>query len=232
MTDDPGDPGGAPVTGRELAVRRSLDPARMRAEQRVQRFLDAAFELMEAGSGKEFTVQEVVERSGQSLRSFYQYFGGKQALLLAVFEETVRSTADELRNVVAREDDALERLRRLVLEYYRQCRTAPKTARTTNSPAPVIVEFAQQLLTAHPAEAARAFAPLSSLFGEILGAAASAGAVRADLRSRSVIGVLLEVIMFNAFSSTIAGSAQGEGPDAADDLWDLILHGIRASSAT
>src|SRR3954467_3392154 len=87
---------------RELAVARSLDPARARAEKRVQRFLDAALELMADSSDKEFTVQQVVERSGQSLRSFYQYFAGKYELLLALFEESVRSTAEHLEQVVAK----------------------------------------------------------------------------------------------------------------------------------
>src|SRR2546429_7461323 len=100
----------APLTWRELAVARSLDPARVRAENRVQRFLDAAVELMNSAPGKEFTVQEVVERSGQSLRSFYQYFAGKYELLLALFEESVRSTAEQLREEIAAESDPLERL--------------------------------------------------------------------------------------------------------------------------
>src|SRR4051794_30817512 len=91
---------------RELAVARSLDPARVRAEKRVQRFLDAALELMQRSPDKEFTVQEVVERSGQSLRSFYQYFAGKHELLLALFEESGRSTAEHLREVTAGERDA------------------------------------------------------------------------------------------------------------------------------
>ena len=34
--------------------------------------------------------------------------------------------------------------------------------------APVLVEFAQQLLTEHPAEAARSFQPLVALFDEVL----------------------------------------------------------------
>src|SRR3984885_8121735 len=84
------------LSWREQAVARSLDSARLRAESRVQRFLDAAIELLNSGPSKDFTVQEVVERSGQSLRSFYQYFGGKHELLLALFEETVRSSADRL----------------------------------------------------------------------------------------------------------------------------------------
>src|SRR5438045_9028199 len=107
------------ATRRELAVARVVDPARARAESRVQRFLDAALELMNTASGKEFTVQEVVERSGQSLRSFYQYFAGKYELLLALFEESVRSTAEQLRDAIAAQDDPLERLHRFTVEYYR-----------------------------------------------------------------------------------------------------------------
>ena len=42
-------------------------------------------------------MQEVVERSGQSLRSFYQHFDGKHELLLALFEESVTSTVQFLR---------------------------------------------------------------------------------------------------------------------------------------
>jgi AcrR family transcriptional regulator len=114
------------VSRRELAVARVLDPARARAETRVQRFLDAAFELMNTSSGREFTVQEVVERSGQSLRSFYQYFEGKYELLVALFEDSVRSSADKLREAVDRESDPLERLHTFTVEYYAMCRPSPK----------------------------------------------------------------------------------------------------------
>ena len=72
---------------RERAVSRSLNAARSRAEQRVQRFLDAAFELIDEKGTTEFTIQEVVERSKQSLRGFYEYFAGKDELVLALFEE-------------------------------------------------------------------------------------------------------------------------------------------------
>ena len=111
----------APVRRRDLAVARSLDSARVRSEGRVQRFLDAGFELLaSAESGKEFTVQEVVDRSGQSLRSFYQYFAGKHELLLALFDEAIRSTADRLDEQVSHEDVPLRAappLRRRVLPH-------------------------------------------------------------------------------------------------------------------
>ena len=94
---------------------RSLDPARVRAEKRVQRFIEAALDLMsDSAPGMDFTVQDVVEKSGQSLRSFYQYFGGKQELLLALFEESVRSTAEDLQDRIGHEADPVERLHRLL----------------------------------------------------------------------------------------------------------------------
>src|SRR3954464_621299 len=97
-------------TWRDLAVARSLDPARVRAENRVQRYIDAALELMNDDPSREFTVQEVVERSGQSLRGFYQYFAGKYELLLALFEESVRSTAEYWRDAIADTDEPLDRV--------------------------------------------------------------------------------------------------------------------------
>src|SRR6476646_6909128 len=121
------EPAGEGSSWRELAVARSLDPARVRAEKRVQRFLDAALELMQRAPDKEFTVQEVVERSGQSLRSFYQYFAGKHELLLALFEESVRSTAEQLREEVEGEPTPEDRLYCFATAYYLVCRPSSKS---------------------------------------------------------------------------------------------------------
>jgi AcrR family transcriptional regulator len=215
------------LSWREQAVARSLDSARLRAESRVQRFLDAAIELLNSGPSKDFTVQEVVERSGQSLRSFYQYFGGKHELLLALFEESVRSTAEHLRDVITQEDDALERLHRFVVEYYLMCRPVEEPTTVVSVRPPLIAEFAQQLLTTHPKEAARAFVPLVALFEELLDEAVAAKAIREDLRRGPTVGVVLEVIMFNAFSSTIGGSSvRPEDHGSAEELWKFVLHGI------
>jgi AcrR family transcriptional regulator len=212
---------------RDLAVARSLDPARVRAEKRVQRFLDAALELMSSSDTKDFTVQQVVERSGQSLRSFYQYFAGKYELLLALFEESVRKTAAMLEAALVDVDDPLERLQNTLIDYYVVCtpnrrRNPPKNA----GPNPAaIAEFAQQLLTDHPKEAAEAFEPLVNLLEGLLDEAAEAGALRGNLKHRRLAGVLLNEIMFNAFASTISGTS---GKDGAEDLWELVLHGIAA----
>ena len=218
-----------PGTWRELAVARSLNPARARAEQRVQRFLDAAIDLMQGDSGKDFTVQDVVERSGQSLRSFYQYFAGKHELLLALFEEAVRDTAERLEQAIADIDDPLERLHRFVVEHYVLCRPQRRSrAGKATGPTPAgMAEFGQRLLTEHPKEASRAFQPVVALFERLLDEAAEAGAIRSGLSHRSIAGVALQAIMFNAFAATISGISLGrDGRKDAEELWSVFLHGI------
>jgi len=229
-THEPADaPTEAGTSWRELAVTRSLDPARARAEKRVQRFLDAALELMSTSDNKDFTVQQVVEQSGQSLRSFYQYFAGKYELLLALFEESVRTTAEQLATTIEAIDDPLDKLRAFLVEYYEICTPTPKGKPAPKRPGPnpaAIAEFAQQLLTEHPREAAEAFGPLVGLLESLLTDAAAAGQLRNDINHRRIAGILLQEIMFNAFASTISGTSVREGN--ADDLWDLVLHGIAA----
>ncbi len=214
---------------RELAVARSLDPARARAENRVQRYLDAALELLDNDPGKDFTVQEVVERSGQSLRGFYQYFAGKHELLLALFEESVQATAAHLREVIAGNDDAFERLHLFVGEYYRLCSPTPEGGPARIGPAPV-AEFAQQLLAGHPKEAAAAFMPLVTLLEGLLVDAEAAGVLRPRLDHRRLAGIVLQAIMFHSFATTISGSPRRSDDDAGD-LWDLLLLGIGVGPA-
>jgi AcrR family transcriptional regulator len=218
----------APLRRRDLAVARSLDSARVRSESRVQRFLDAGFELLgNADSGKEFTVQEVVDRSGQSLRSFYQYFAGKHELLLALFDEAIRSTADRLEEQIARQDGPFARLHCFVVEYYRSCLPAPKGKVSKNNPSPVLAEFSHELLTAHQDEAARAFVPLVGLLTGVLADAVEAGIVRKGLGRDDAAGMVLSTIMFNAaYAPTISGTTAGESSRAAERIWEFVSAGI------
>ena len=137
--------------------------------------------------GRDFTVQEVVERSGQSLHSFYQYFGGKHELLLALFEERVRSTTEHLAARIAEETT---RSSASTASWWSTtaCAVRPRASRYQEDGDPSgMAEFAQQLLTEHPKEAARVFVPLLSLFEEVLagGGRRRRGATRAPPRARS-----------------------------------------------
>ncbi len=89
------------------------------------------------------------------------------------------------------------------------------------------MEFAQQLLTSHPKEAAQAFAPLVVQLEELLTEAEAAGDVRPGLDLRQIAGVVLQATMFNSFAASISGSSvRLDGDVESDALWNLLLRGI------
>lgn len=210
---------------RERAVERSLERARTRAEEKVQRFVDATTELLDERGGLDFTLQDVVERSGQSLRSFYQFFGGKDHLLLAVAEEGLRASAENLRSIVMAGDDPLDRLRLYVVTLHEWCEREPvdlppSPHRSVRS----MVDFLFDLLLADPQRAAAASAPLFELLLELMADARSHGAIRDGHLARDATRVL-QSVMFNAFTTRIEGD-EATHRARAEEMWDFCLHGI------
>ena len=224
-TDEaPADVSAATVTRRELAVARALDQARSRAENRVQLFLDAALELMNSNSG-EFTVQEVAERSGQSLRTFYQYFAGKHELLLALFEDSIRAASLHLEDVIVDGEGPLDRLHRFAVEYFLMCRLNFERRTETAFHGDGGVRAAAPHLASQGSGAC--FAPLVVQLEELFAAAAAAGEIRPGLDHGRISGVVLQATMFNAFATAISGSSSElDGDTEPEVLWDLLLRGI------
>jgi AcrR family transcriptional regulator len=216
-------------SSRERAVSRAVGPARERAEMKVKAFLDAAHELL-AERG-DFTLQMVVERSGQSLRSFYQHFAGKHELLLALYEESIEASAVQLTDELRVVPDPLERLRTFVVEYHRLCLQG--TARYAENPlqSRAMAQFAHQLLIYHPTEVTQAFTPLVAMLNDLLDDARGAGAIRDDLDGETA-GFVLQSIMFSAFVPTIAGTTVSDDPSvAAQKLWERLLDGFSKAPA-
>ena len=70
----------------------------------------AATTVLARAEGEDITVQEVADEAGQSLRTLYQYFESKDDLLLAVFEEAMRTYARLIARAIVDFTDPLERL--------------------------------------------------------------------------------------------------------------------------
>ncbi|WP_280367426.1 TetR/AcrR family transcriptional regulator [Nocardia wallacei] len=204
---------------KQRAVERSLRTAKLRAEQRVQRFLDAAQAIITEKGTTDFTVQEVVDRSRQSLRSFYMQFDGKHELLLALFEDALGRTADQLRATAEGQTEPLEKLRVAVELLFELCRPDPAARR------PLFTDFAPQLLLSHPGHVKVAHVPMLSLFTELMDKAKAAGQLRADINSRRTSAMLMQTVMFIAQS---AGSSAEETqhPITAAEAWDFCAHGF------
>jgi AcrR family transcriptional regulator len=91
-------------------VGRALRGATGRSIDRGAHLIRAAAKVLERANGESLTVQEVADEAGVSLRTLYQYFASKDDLLLAVFEEAMRTYARIIRAAIANLDDPLERL--------------------------------------------------------------------------------------------------------------------------
>lgn len=122
---------------KQRAVERSIKTAKLRAAQRVQRFLDAAQAIIIEKGSTDFTVQEVVDRSRQSLRSFYLQFDGKHELLLALFEDALSRSADQIRAATASHTDPIERLKVAIQLLFETSRPDPAAKR------PLFTDFAR-----------------------------------------------------------------------------------------
>ncbi|WP_046731319.1 TetR/AcrR family transcriptional regulator [Streptomyces humi] len=202
---------------KQRAVERSTQAAKRRAEQRVERFLDAAQAIMAEKGTTDFTVQEVVDRSKQSLRSFYQHFDGKHELLLALFEDAMSKSAEQLRVLATEQSDPLDRLRVVVQELFESSRPDPATQQQ-----PLFTDFALRLLMSHPAEMRVANAPLLALFTQLIQDLEDANLLRPGFKAKRVAALTMQTVMFNAQSS----GQDAAHPLTAEEIWDYCAHGI------
>jgi AcrR family transcriptional regulator len=210
---------------KQRAVERSTRAAKLRAEQRVQRFLDAAQAIITEKGGTDFTVQEVVDRARQSLRSFYQHFDGKHELLLALFEDALRRVTGQIRAAAADQSEPLDRLRVAVELLFELSRPDPRARR------PLFTDFAPQLLLTHPAEVKVAHAPLLSLFAELMTEAQAAGQLRPDAAPHRTAALTMQTVMFIAQSSG-PSEEENASPLSAAEVWDFCAHGFARSRQT
>jgi AcrR family transcriptional regulator len=210
---------------RERAVSRSVNAARSRAEQRVQRFLEAAFELIDEKGTTEFTIQEVTDRSKQSLRSFYEYFDSKDELVLALFEETIRDAGDDIRVAVDAETDSLARLRTFAIRLHEWCDPGEAPRKRGAHHRRAISEMSLRLAGDHSERVLAALTPISHLLLELVDAAQAAGAIRvADTRRAAAL--VQQTVLYSWFGNRLV-----ENPKlrlTAEETWQFCLHGLGA----
>ena len=210
-------------TWRQRAVSKSLSAATTRAEQRVQRLLDAAFELIDEKGSSDFTIQEVVDRSKQSLRGFYQYFDGKDELLFALLEESVRESVEDLREAVGTESEPLERLRAFTIRLHEWCQPlGTRRKRGAHNRVP-ISEFSLQLALKDPARLMAAIAPISNKLIELLDDAVAAGAIHVKDTARTAL-LIQQTVMYGWLMNRIVRSSRANV--TAEDAWEFCLHGL------
>lgn len=200
------------------ALERSLADARAQSVQRLGRFVDAARELATATASSDFTVQQVVARSGLSLKSFYRYFGGKDELLFAMLEEDSRLGAALLADLISPDGDPEERLRSYIDELFNFLSVGPRGYVS------VLVREHRRLSIADPAKMRAALAPFHDLLERELTAAAAEGLVRPGDFRHDAINVF-ELVLSN-INEVVLGADEVSPGDAAGYVWDFCWSGL------
>jgi AcrR family transcriptional regulator len=200
------------------ALGRSLATARTRSIARLERLIGAARELAEETGSAAFTVAQVAERAGLSLKSFYACFAGKDDLLLALLEEDGGVGAELLQVQVDGHDDPVERVRAYVHGLF-WLLTYPGAL----GYAGVLVREHRRLAEDRPDDLRAALAPLVDVLTRELAAATQAGrssSQDAQRDAETVFGLLLTGI-----HEVTLGRA--DPYEEAAHLWRLCWAGLR-----
>jgi AcrR family transcriptional regulator len=208
------------VTWRERAIERSLRSARAKAVSRSDRFIQAAIEILTETGRTDFTVQELIERSKTSLRSFYQHFSGKEELLLALFEEVIATSAAEWRAGVESSPDVLDALHFVVDQVHAQA--ANPAGGGINRALSV---FHLQLAESRPAEYARVLAPLRELILDLVTRGVDDGTFRTDIDADTLATIMMQTIVGAAHMHALGSEPTGE-PIDTEQLWQFCLGGL------
>jgi AcrR family transcriptional regulator len=210
------------VRWHERTLERSLQSARVRAISKADRFMSAAIELLRERGQPDFTMLEVAERAGMSLRTFYYHFGSKDDLLLAIIEESIRTHLDSIREAVQKESDPIGQLRAFVYAYYGRPDTDDPASRGMSI-------FHLRLAESRADDYTAAYKPQIELLLGILEDGRSNGAFRTDLKVDSMAQFITDVLVYAINMRVLGTHVIGEDL-TADELWALILPAISASA--
>lgn len=186
----------------------------------MERLLDAARELADETGSAAFTVAQVAERAGMSLKGFYGCFAGKDDLLLALLEEDSRVGATLLANLVAAHDDTVERLHAYVHGLFSML-THPGAM----GYAGVLVREHRRLGEVRPDDLRMALAPLVDMLAAELAAAATAGRARTPDAPRDA-EVVFRLLLSGIHEVTLG---RRKPADEAADLWRLCWSGLSSA---
>ena len=207
---------------KKQSVDRSLQAARARATERSDRFVASAIELMGERDGLDFTVQDVVDHSRMSIRTFYNFFASKDDLLLAV-HETILATevVPRLRKRCDPETDPVRRIQAYIQGIYD----------LTSKPGPVsraLTTFRNRLVETRPEDLKRAFSPQIELVVELVRNAAEAGELRTRLAPEAAAHLLHHTVLAVIHSRILSPTDLEVTPD---ELWLFCSSGIGAEAA-
>jgi AcrR family transcriptional regulator len=201
-------------------VGRSLRSAAERSVDRGMNLIRAAATVLARADGEDITVQEVADEAGQSLRTLYQYFESKDDLLLAVFEEAMRTYAQLIESAIAGLEDPLERLAGAMVAAVRM----PEVSGASLDRG--LIRLRLKLSESKPELVGRAQSAVTSLVLRLVEEATAAGRLRVD----DAEGATFLILTVNAacITAETIGNDTGIGRPDTEGMTSFCLRGLGA----
>jgi AcrR family transcriptional regulator len=224
MTADPVAP--ATVSWAERVADRSQSVQRSRARQIEQaEAIVAAARRLIMERGDQFTTQELVKEAGVALQTFYRIFGGKDQLLLAVFEDLIAESCVGYERAAEPLPDPIARL-----HFYVEV-TVGGSADATYGIAPRFVTAEHwRLHQLFPEEMAHATQHFTDLVERQLELAVADGlATSTDVAGDSWFITKLVMATFHHYAYA---EVPTDRTAIAEDLWSFCLRAIGGSESS
>ena len=201
-------------------------------EDTKSKILRATRTLIDEEGLEGLTIRAVLKRTGLARRAFYERFAGKDDLVLAVFEQTIRLAASHYSAQVMSLPDPMERLELIVtcIVLGRATPDSPDDERGNRRGAAMSREHLR-LAESRPDDLQAALDPLILLIARQLSDGMEVGSVRADAPQR------LATLVYNLVSTTVHTELLAQEtaqPDherrvrLAADLWEFCRRAIAA----
>ena len=222
----------APARWEERAANRVLETGRDQILERSRKIVPAAYELLEEHGLEGLTIRAVLERTALSRRAFYERFEGKDDLVLAVFEHTIRTAASRLTELANTTADPLERLR-VIITYivFGNLTVAAPDGAQSNRRAAALSREHLRLAESRPADLQAALRPLHAVITQQLSDGMQSGCIRRDDPQR------MAALVYNLVSTTVHTellAQESARPDLAqrtrlaEDIWEFCRRAITA----
>lgn len=204
---------------------------RLGDNDRARLLIDAAYDMLDTQGLEGLTIRAVLERTGLARRAFYDRFAGKDDLVLAVFEQTIRMAVTRFEDEVRSFPEPIDRLKHIVISIvFAQSSPQHEGLQGSKRGAALSREHLR-LGESRPMELQAAIGPLVDLIACQLADGMEAGQVRRTQSQR------LAVLVYNLVSTTMHSellAEEGHDPDQerraqlADDIWEFCLRAVAA----
>jgi AcrR family transcriptional regulator len=207
----------------QRTVDRSLKAARQQAISKGNQFIAAAVELLRTTGKADFTVLEVVEQAGMSLRAFYQHFATKDDLLLALVEVTIHQHAASARRRVDAATGPEGKLEALVRSMFGSQETDDPASRG-------LVLFHWHLADTRSAEFAATIQPYVEIVEGIVEAGIAEGTFRTDLPVPAMAALVVHTLV-SVLDMRVLGVHVSPDDVTADEMVRWCLSGVTGGAA-